>query len=238
MSTYILVHGAWLDSRCWHPVKQILEQAGHTVFAPDLPGHGTNQTPLSGLSLSAYADSIQKLAATSKEKPILVGHSMAGMVVSHCAETNPGAFKKLVYVAAYLPQSGESLTTIATTDADSSVGPAMRPAADWSTIDIAEESRRDIFFPDVTSDLADPLLASFRAEPAGPMNEPVALTEPSYGSVPRLYIRTQNDRAVSPALQERMLQATPTPTKTIATGHLPMLADPTGLAQILLEAAE
>ena len=40
MSHYILLHGAWEESRMWDDVSPILQQNGHTVTAIDLPGHG------------------------------------------------------------------------------------------------------------------------------------------------------------------------------------------------------
>ncbi len=42
MSHYILIHGAWEESRAWNDVSPVLEKAGHTVTALDLPGHGEN----------------------------------------------------------------------------------------------------------------------------------------------------------------------------------------------------
>ncbi|MFX8445378.1 hypothetical protein ABTL54_20690, partial [Acinetobacter baumannii] len=66
---------------------------------------------------------------------------MAGIVLSAAAETEPRLFRSLTYVAAYLVADGQSLNDLAQTDADSGVGPNIRPAADWSTLDLAEESR-------------------------------------------------------------------------------------------------
>lgn len=38
MATFVLVHGAWHGGWCWEKLKPLLEQAGHTVVAKDLPG--------------------------------------------------------------------------------------------------------------------------------------------------------------------------------------------------------
>jgi len=46
MKHYILVHGAWEESRIWDDVTPVLEAQGHTVTALDLPGHGSNSQPI------------------------------------------------------------------------------------------------------------------------------------------------------------------------------------------------
>jgi pimeloyl-ACP methyl ester carboxylesterase len=45
VSTYLLSHGAWQGAWCWRKVIPLLEANGHTVLAPDLPGHGDDTTP-------------------------------------------------------------------------------------------------------------------------------------------------------------------------------------------------
>ena len=45
MATFVLVHGAWHGAWCWDKVVPLLEAKGHTVVAPDLPGHGDDETP-------------------------------------------------------------------------------------------------------------------------------------------------------------------------------------------------
>lgn len=51
MSNYLLVHGAYVGGWAWEKVVPLLEQKGHIVKAPDLPGHGMDKTPLSEVSL-------------------------------------------------------------------------------------------------------------------------------------------------------------------------------------------
>jgi hypothetical protein len=76
-------------------------------------------------------------------------------------------------------------------------------------------------------------LDELKAEPTAPQTTPLAVTESRFGSVARRYIKTLNDRVVSPSLQDRMLLATPTRTVTLETGHLPMLVDPASFVQAL-----
>jgi pimeloyl-ACP methyl ester carboxylesterase len=51
MSTFVLIHGAWLGGWCWYRVIPRLEQRGHTVVALDLPSHGRDKTPLGSVPI-------------------------------------------------------------------------------------------------------------------------------------------------------------------------------------------
>lgn len=46
MNTYVLIHRAWHGGWCWENVIPLLENQGHKVIAPDLPGHGNDKTPV------------------------------------------------------------------------------------------------------------------------------------------------------------------------------------------------
>jgi pimeloyl-ACP methyl ester carboxylesterase len=237
MAKFVLVHGAWLDKTCWDDVAEILTAKGHDVVAFDLVGHGADVTELPAITLEAY---VAQAAAGASElgAPVnLVGHSMAGMVITAAAEAHPELWTRLIYVAAFLPASGQSLNDLAQTDADSQLGPNVRPAADWSTLDVAEEARHDLFFHDVSDDKSGPLLANWKAEPVAPQVAPIATTAERFGSVPRTYIHSEFDRVISPSLQARMVAATPSDEHSLATGHLPMLVNPVGLADLLEAAA-
>lgn len=82
---YVLVHGAWHGSWCWRKVVPLLRAKGHTVFTPDLPGHYRSATPCADVTLKTYVDSISDLIVSNNHKVILVGHSMAGVVISQVA---------------------------------------------------------------------------------------------------------------------------------------------------------
>jgi pimeloyl-ACP methyl ester carboxylesterase len=234
MATYILVHGAWLDRRCWDLVTPALRAAGHTVVAPDLPGHGDDTTPLAGQTLDAYAARVTAEVDAAAQPVILVGHSMGGIVISTVAERRPAKIARLVYLAAYLLKNGESIQT--TQDADSKVPPAMRPAADWSTIALDPAMMPEIFFHDVPAGLTAAAVKGSKPEASAAFGTPLALTDANWGRVPRAYIHTTLDRAVSASLQKQMLAATPCdPVLELATGHAPFFAAPELLSRQLLQ---
>ncbi|WP_413467230.1 alpha/beta fold hydrolase [Pleurocapsa sp. FMAR1] len=94
MSIYILIHGSWHGSWCWNKVATLLEQAGHKAIAPDLPSHGDDRTPIFEVTLQSYEDRVCEVVKAQTEPVILVGHSMAGIVITQAAEQCPAKIEK------------------------------------------------------------------------------------------------------------------------------------------------
>ena len=109
MARFVLVHGAFCGGWCWEPVVELLEQRGHVVSAPDLPGSGADPTPVRDVTLAAYAVRVADVLAEREQPAILVAHSMAGMAITQAAANHPERIARLVYLAAFLPRDGQSL---------------------------------------------------------------------------------------------------------------------------------
>lgn len=111
MARVILVHGAFCNARVWgDEFLDGLRAAGHTVETFDLPSHGDDVTPRDDVSLQAYADRVVAQLKTSPEPAVLIGHSMAGLVITQAADdyiAAGGQVAQLVYVAAVLPRDGK-----------------------------------------------------------------------------------------------------------------------------------
>lgn len=231
--TYVLVHGAWMGAWAWESVETELSAKGAKVLTVELPGHGKDTTPVAEATLAAYAEEVAGAVGDSGDPVILVGHSMAGMVISRVAEERPDRIAKLVYVGAYLPKSGQSLFDLANTDAGSKVGPNFVQNAD-GTAGIKAEALVEVFCADCDETSAKALTDNYRDEPLGPLTEPVTLTDAAFGKVKKVYVRTEQDAAVSPALQSTMLAATPVDEElTLPTSHSPFLSSPKALADLL-----
>ena len=108
MARIVLVHGAFSGAWVWEPVLPGLREAGHTVETFDLPGQGSDQTPIEQVDLDAYARRTCEVLAAG-EPAVLVGHSMGGMVITQAAARTPEQVVQLVYLAAFLPGDGQSL---------------------------------------------------------------------------------------------------------------------------------
>src|SRR3954469_1130541 len=84
--TYVLVHGAWMDSHGWDDVAGQLRDAGAEVRTFDLPAHGADPAAPSSATLAGYVDRVGEELDLAARPVILVGHSMAGIVISQVAE--------------------------------------------------------------------------------------------------------------------------------------------------------
>ena len=181
-ATIVLVHGAWSDATAWQAVLPLLKAQGHEVIAVNLPGHGTDETSFANISLQSYVDAV-KNAIGDRKNVVLVGHSMAGLVISEVAEEIPGQIKELVYLAAYLPQNGESLLSLAKQDADSHVGKYLQIDQATGSANVAKDGVIDVFAADAPAQVGDYIANNIKPEPLAPLATPVTLTDGNFGSV-------------------------------------------------------
>lgn len=79
-------------------IKPLLEKAGHKVIAPDLPGSGNNNLPMSKISFQLYVEQVCKIIESNAKPVILVGHSLGGCTISQATENKDDKVKSLVYI--------------------------------------------------------------------------------------------------------------------------------------------
>ena len=238
MARFVLVHGWWSDAEAWTMTAIRLRAAGHEVATPELPAHGTDPMPAVQVSLDNYADTTAKAAAGLGGPVVLVGHSMAGPVISAVAEQDPNLIEHLVYLAGFLLPSGQTVVGFIQSSpgfAAGLLGPILRPADGLLGVD--RNRAREVFMADAPGGVADVALARLRPAPTAPLLTPVWVTRDRWGRVPRSYVHTTADLALPLASQLEMVACAPrlTGARRLATGHLPMLSDPDGTATALIE---
>ena len=239
MAHFLLVHGACHGAWCWAPVIPLLEGAGHDVSALDLPGHGDDRTPLRELSLAAYAAAVVERARSAGSPCVLVGHSMAGAVISRAAETAPELFARLVYLTAYIPQSEQSLAALARRDQEAQTSSERVEIDGVDCFVIPDDVARRAFYQDADDETFAVARVRIGPEPVSVFREKAVLTEANFGRVPRAYIHCTEDRAIGYTMQRVMVQATPCdPVLTLQCGHSPFLTAPAELAAALLSLGE
>ena len=234
MGRFTLVHGGFVGSWLWEELVPLLEEAGHEVQAPDLPGHGEDQTPISEVSLQSYTDRVCQVLDPQPEPVVLVGQSMGGMVISQAAEQCPDKVALLIYVGAYLLQDGETLLGASENDTESLVLSNLEMSEDGSSATLREDAIEEALLHDCSDEDVERAKSRFQPEAVAPLATPVSLTEDNFGRIPRVYIETLKDRAISPWLQkemyERMLCQK---VVSMDTGHAPFYAAPEELADHL-----
>lgn len=235
----VLVHGAFEDAQVWGHVTAKLKADGYHVVAVDLPGRPGAPAAPDKVSLDLYRDTVLAALAKSHHPAVVVGHSFAGIVIADVAEAAPKKIKTLVFVAAYLPQDGDSLVSMANKDADAKIGPHLQIDKEKGIATIEYSARADLFANDGPDGLRKAIPDLILPEPVGPLATPVHVTAANFGQVDKVYIHTAKDQVISPSFQAKMVAATPVRAEyTLQTGHTPFLTDPDGLANAIEAAAK
>lgn len=114
MSTYVLVHGAWGGSYGFRKLRPLLRAAGHEVFTPSLTGIGERSHLTSPqVSLSTHIlDVVNTIRYEDLDDIVLLGFSYGGMVVTGALEHIGDRVRDLVYLDAFVPGDGDSVSTL------------------------------------------------------------------------------------------------------------------------------
>jgi pimeloyl-ACP methyl ester carboxylesterase len=233
---YVLVHGACHGAWCWDEVAARLRAKGHRVVALDLPGHGRRAAEVRLASAQAYGQAVaDAMALEGISRGIVVGHSLAGIVIPKAAELAPERVAHLVFLAAAVVPDGGSVaetlmapagrTLVRGNAAGRGDGTFLYPAemawARW----MGDMPRSD---PRVSRALSLLTPQSLR-----PFVEPVDLRV-FYGMrVPRTYIRCMGDKAVLPAKAAECAARLGVKPIDMDCAHNPMLSRPDDLVRIL-----
>lgn len=236
--TFVLIHGSWHSAWNWHRVKPLLEGAGHTVYALDLPGMGRDRTPIEEVVFEKTVAMLCELIDCIDQQIILVGHSKNGIMISQVAEHRPEKIKKLIYLAAYLIPHGKTQKEYSLQD----TGGWLKGHVDIHPTSNSHTLRKDIYRDGLYHDCDEGIVELAKMilghEPMESALAPLVLSEANYGRVPRYYIECTQDRAVTPFIQQKMY--TETPCKKVYrmdTGHSPFFSKPEELVSIFIEVA-
>jgi pimeloyl-ACP methyl ester carboxylesterase len=81
----VLIHGSWSRGEQWAPGRAAFEERGYTAHTPTLRHHELplheGASKIAPLSLRDYTDDLVALVASLDSPPLLVGHSLGGLVV-------------------------------------------------------------------------------------------------------------------------------------------------------------
>ncbi|WP_231966743.1 alpha/beta fold hydrolase [Terriglobus roseus] len=221
MKNVLLVHGAWADGSSWSKVIPSLEAKGLHVVCVQIP-------------LTSFADDVsatQRAIALEDGPVLLVGHSYGGAVVTEAG--NDPKVAGIVYVAAVAPDKGESAFGLITS-VPTPVGTELRPDKSGfiklTPKGIAEDLAQDLSAKEISV-----LTATQVPTSVGAMKGEI--TTPAWKSKASWYIIAANDRTISPQLEAAEAKKIGAATTTVASSHVVMLAQPSQVANVILDAA-
>lgn len=240
MARFVLVHGAFGGAWSWEPVVAPLEAAGHTVETLDLPGSGADRTPVEDVTLASYADRVCAQLLQSPEPAVLVGHSMGGVVATQAASNCPERVASMIFVAAFMPGDGQSLLDLAhlPEGADDMIQANIVIEGDPPVATLPRAATVAAIYGRCTPEQQAAAVARRRPQPVVPYTTPVRVDEEVLVSIPRSYVVTARDRALTPALQRRMIAEHPCRRVVeLDADHTPMLSATAELVAALAELA-
>lgn len=232
--TYVLVHGAWADESAWGAVRNQLALRAN-VEVVNLPAHGADNTYGATVGLKDYVKTVTAAVNKYPGKVTLVGHSMAGMIISQVAENLPNKVDKLIYVSAFLPKNGESLNGIVNKFLNGKTLDIFEFNADYTLIGVKKEAIPAVVCDDCPQAMKDVLVKYHRPDPVKGFNDVVVLGE-RFRKTPKYYIHTKNDNAVPFVLQQQMVKDNGTVRKVFEmnTSHLPFVVQPQAFVETIL----
>ncbi|MFD5281697.1 alpha/beta fold hydrolase [Streptomyces rubrogriseus] len=229
--TVVLVHGAFADSTSWNGVIDKLRHDGYPVVAV--------ANPLRSLSGdSAY---LEDVLAGIEGPVVLAGHSYGGSVISNAATGNKNV-KALVYLAAFLPEKGESAVDLSGRFPGSTLGEALRPVpvtnADGSQgtdLYIRNDKFRHQFAADVSRNKTDLMAVTQRPVTEAALAEGAG--EPAWKTIPSWVLVATKDLNIPAQAQEFMARRAGAHTTEVRSSHAVSVSQPGKVTGVIEDAA-
>ena len=218
----VLVHGAFADGSGWKGVYTALTRDGYSVSIV--------QNPASSLSEDVAAT--RRVLAAQKGPAILVGHSYGGAVITEAG--NDPKVAGLVYVAAFAPDEGESVSSLIKNPPPGAPAPPILPPQDGHLF-LDRAKFRESFAADVAPDTA-----AFMADSQVPWGLEAldgAVTEPAWRAKPSWYLVSTEDKMIPPDAQRAMSRRAGSAVVEVRGSHAVYVSQPQPVAAIIAKAA-
>jgi pimeloyl-ACP methyl ester carboxylesterase len=223
----VLVHGAWADGSGWEGVYRSLRKENFPVTVVQNPT----------ISLADDVQATRRTLATQNGPVILVGHSYGGAVITEAG--NDPKVVGLVYVAAWVPDKGESVSSlidklINSAPPGGAVPPILPPQDGFLLLDKAK-------FPASFAADVEPERAAFMADaqvPWGLEGVTQTVSEPAWRSKPSWSLVSTQDRMIPPAAQRFMSQRAGATMVEAAGSHAIYVSQPAVVAELIVRAAK
>ncbi|MEU0257384.1 alpha/beta hydrolase [Streptomyces sp. NPDC006184] len=228
--TVVLVHGAFADGSSWSAVVEQLQRDGHRVLVPALPLRG----------LASDAAYIRGVLDGIEGPIVLVGHSYGGAVISHAAAGAPRV-EALVYIAAFVPDIGESALGLTAKFPGSTLGEAttaqsypLPGGGQGEELVIRKDVFRQQFAAGVPVTTAQVMAVGQRPIAVAALQEEA--TAAAWRDIPSWYLVATEDRNIPPAAERWMARRADAHTVTVRAPHAVAVSDPVPVTDLILRA--
>ena len=216
------MHAAWADGSSWNKVTEELQRKGLSVVAAQIP-------------LTSFSDdvtSLRKVLLRQEGPLVLVGHSYGGAVISAAATGNPQV-KALVYIAAVVPDEGETVGDVFHRVAPHPSAPKLQPDADgflWLNVD----AFRAAVAPDASLSETALMVATQKPISVTCLGEPMG--KPAWKEKPSWFLIAEKDRMVSPETQRFTAERMMSKIVSLPVDHHPLTSRPDAVAELITKA--
>ena len=218
----VLVHGGFVDGSGWEGVYKILTKDGYTVSVVQNPT----------ISLADDVAATKRIIAAQSGPVVLVGHSYGGAVITEAG--NHPKVARLVYITAFAPDRGESVSTlIKDPPPGAPVPPILPPQDGYLFLDKAK-------FPASFAGDVDAERAAFMAASQVPWGVDAlsgTISEPAWKTKPSWYLVATDDKMIPPAAQRFMSKRAGSTVAEVAGSHAIYVSQPDAVAALIEKAA-
>jgi pimeloyl-ACP methyl ester carboxylesterase len=222
VKTVVLVHGGFVDGSGWEGVYRALKGDGYAVTIVQNPT----------ISLADDVAVTRRAIAEQNGPVILVGHSYGGVVITEAG--NDPKVAGLVYIAAFAPDKGESVSAlIKNPPPGAPVPPILPPRDGYLLLDRGKFAAS--FAADVAADTS-----AFMADSQVPWGVEAlngAVSEPAWKSKPSWYLVTTDDKMIPPDAQRAMSRRAGATVTEVKGSHAVYVSQPKAVASLIEEAA-
>ena len=221
--TIVLVHGAFVDGSGWESVYKILKKDGYSVAIVQNPT----------ISLAGDVAATKRIVHAQNGPVILVGHSYGGAVITEAG--NDPKVAELVYLAAFAPDKGESVSTlIKDSPPGAPVPPILPPQDGYLFLDKAK------FHAALAADV-DEEKTAFMADSQVPWGVEALsgmISEPAWKTKPSWYLVATDDKQIPPPVQRFMSKRAGSTVVEVAGSHAIYISQPNAVAALIEKAVK
>jgi pimeloyl-ACP methyl ester carboxylesterase len=219
----VLVHGGFVDGSGWEGVYRVLKKDGYTVSVVQNPT----------ISLADDVAVTKRTLAMQDGPVILVGHSYGGVVITEAG--NDPKVAGLVYIAAFAPDAGESVSALIKDPAPGApVPPILAPQDGYLLLDKAK------FHASFAADV-NPEAAAFMADSQVPWGVEAlsgVIGQPAWKTKPSWYLVSTEDRMIPPDAQRAMSSRAGSTVVEVKGSHAVYVSQPQAVASFIEKAAK